>query len=331
MRSCAIFVLNWNGVKQLADFIPSVLAAARRVPGTEVWVVDNDSKDGSAELCRERFPEVRFEALGVNKSLAGYNLAAERCDRDIIVSLDNDVLVDEDFLPPLLRHFDDPTSDVFAVTPQIRVYPPPATGSPELFAESTRVVWEKGMIRRGDMLPADLPATLFYNCGCTAARDRKKFLEIGGFDDLYFPLYHEDLDLSWRAWKRGWRCLYEPSTGVYHVCGSSLGRSEKVRTLMLRNEFLFHWKNLDDPAFRAAHWSALPARLFAAAMRRDRPRLRGFFQALGQMSAVRDRRRAARTLFRVSDAEVIRRINESQGAADGADRMASSHPAASAA
>ena len=36
--------------------------------------------------------------------------------------------------------------------------------------------------------------------------------EIGGFDDLYFPTYHDDVDLGWRAWKHGWRCTYQPTT-----------------------------------------------------------------------------------------------------------------------
>lgn len=300
---------NWNGRERLERFLPTILAAAARVTGTEVWVIDNGSADGSHEMCRERFPTVRFLAIGENRSFASYNEAARLCEKDVFVTLDNDVLVDEDFLPPLLRHFDDPAGDVFAVTPRIRRYPPPETGDPELFAECTRVEWAKGVLRPGDMLIGDVPLPTMYNCGCVTAWDRRKFLEIGGYDDLYFPLYYDDTDLSWRGWKRGWRCLHEPSTGVYHVCGSSLGRSEKVTTLILRNEFLFHWKNLSDPAFVAAHWSALLPRLATAAARRDLPRLRGFAQALRMSGEVARRRRQARAHFRVSDAEVVRRIN----------------------
>src|SRR5579859_7015243 len=57
--AASIVIPNWNGRELLGKYLPSVLAAVERQPGTEVLVVDNGSTDGSTEFLRERFPQVR--------------------------------------------------------------------------------------------------------------------------------------------------------------------------------------------------------------------------------------------------------------------------------
>lgn len=305
LPSCTVMVLNWNGAKSLEMCLSSVLDAAS-VVGADVWVVDNDSKDGSAELCRSQFPSAQFVPLGINKSLAGYNLAARYCENEVIVALDNDVIVEKDFLLPLLSHFID-SSDIFAVTSRICVYPP---DDYKTHGEATEVVWQDGMLRRGKTHESlNQAKPVFYNCGCATARSRMKFLELGGFDELFFPLYHEDIDLSWRAWKRGWTCLYEPKSVVFHACGTSMGRSEQVKTLMLRNEFLFHWKNLTTPSYVISHAATLVPRLLSAFLRGDKARLLGFIQAIKRLKMAMHSRSKVLSQFSIGDAEVVQRIN----------------------
>ncbi len=294
MPSCTVMVLNWNGARYLAESLPSVVAAAETA-GADVWVVDNASTDDSEELCRTRFPSVRFEQIGANLSLAAYNVAAERATTDVIVSLDNDVVVERGFLAPLLRHFDG-SDDLFAVS-----------GSTGEKMDATLVEWRRGMLRRGR--PRAETGPVFYNCGCLAARDRRKLLELGGFDALFFPLYYEDTDLSWRAWKRGWRCLYEPASVVHHEGGGALGRSRAVDALIARNEWLFHWKNLTGRRYVAAHVAAIVPRLAAEAVRGDTARLRGFASAMRLLPAALRSRRAARAAAARDDAEVVAAIS----------------------
>ena len=43
------------------------------------------------------------------------------------------------------------------------------------------------------------------------AVDRNKFVELGGFNRLFAPAYCEDVDLCFRAWRQGWRCIYDPT------------------------------------------------------------------------------------------------------------------------
>jgi GT2 family glycosyltransferase len=82
--SAAIVIPNWNGRDLLEKYLPSVIAAAQRVSGSEVIVVDNGSTDGSAAFIRERFPQVRVVALENNLGFGGGSSAgvqgrAARC------------------------------------------------------------------------------------------------------------------------------------------------------------------------------------------------------------------------------------------------------------
>src|SRR6266850_1764818 len=78
------------------------------------------------------------------------------------------------------------------------------------------------------------------------AVDRRKFIELGGFNRLFYPAYGEDLDLGFRAWRRGWRCIFEPASVVYHRESASFDTSEgsPSKDLMRHAQFLFQWASL---------------------------------------------------------------------------------------
>ena len=312
--ACALLVLNWNGARWLEKCLPSLVTAAEAVPGARVVVVDGDSHDGSERVCREQFPSVAWEPLGVNKVLAGYNIAAARCPEPVLVLLNNDLVADPSFLPPLLAALRS-APDVFAVSVCMRGFPPAPDAPIERQAETPR--WTGGMLRAdGDSAAATVPdearGTLptFYACGGALACDRARFLELGGFDELFLPGYYEDVDLCWRAWKRGWTCLYEPRAVVYHAGGASMGRSPHVHALIARNEFLFHWKNLTTPAWLLRHLLSLPPRLLVALARGDRARLRGFAQAVALLPRALSARRTVGHAVVRDDAAVVRFIRE---------------------
>ena len=86
--------------------------------------------------------------------------------------------------------------------------------------------------------------------------ERRKLLELGGFEPLMSPFYWEDVELSYRAWKRGWCILYEPESIVYHDASTTIKKSFKkikITRIDIRNRFLFLWKNLHDPFLLVAH------------------------------------------------------------------------------
>ena len=136
---------------------------------------------------------------------------------------------------------------------------------------------------------------------------REEFLTLGGFDPLFSPFYWEDVDLSYRARKRGRRIVQVEDARVDHDHGRTIGarfsRAE-VATVYERNRLLFTWKNLTDPGLWRAHLAALPAKTlwdivahpaFVRGLGRAPRVLGGRARASGRAKRrPRDRREAAR-------------------------------------
>ena len=98
------------------------------------------------------------------------------------------------------------------------------------------------------------------------------FNELGGYDELYAPFYWEDVDLGFRAWKRGYSTVFNPKIVVEHHHETTIRgffSKKTINTIAQRNQFLFIWKNLDQVSalsqavFIAQHPSLIPAVLAA--------------------------------------------------------------------
>jgi GT2 family glycosyltransferase/glycosyltransferase involved in cell wall biosynthesis len=258
----SIIVLNWNGKALLSQGLPSILEAVR-VDGRphEIMVVDNGSSDGSLEYVGKHFPGIRVLALQENLGFAEGNNAGVRAARhDIVVLLNNDMVVDPGFLRPLLRGFG---PDTFAVTSQIYLQ-----DSIKKREETGRTVavFRRGMIDYAHREFDDQPHTrshypVFWAGGGSSAFHREKFLSLGGFRSIYSPAYVEDADLSYQAWKAGWEVLLAPESVVYHKHRTSTARllsPSQLQSLLLRNQFLFIWKNVREWSLFLSHVSLLP-------------------------------------------------------------------------
>jgi GT2 family glycosyltransferase len=129
--------------------------------------------------------------------------------------------------------------------------------------------------------------------GPVLAVDRRRFLELGGYDPLYFPGRIEDLDLGFRGWMAGWRGYYVPSSVAYHRGFGSFGPAfgaDGCDRLAIRNTLLFAWKNLSGPRL-AHHLAWLPARIAHALARGRTGFVAALLEALGSLAEVRKRRR----------------------------------------
>jgi GT2 family glycosyltransferase len=102
---------------------------------------------------------------------------------------------------------------------------------------------------------------VFWAGGGSCAFDRRKYLEVGGLDTLYDPFYVEDVDLSYQAWKRGWKCLLAPASRVVHKHRATSSRkftTSFVENITRRNLYLFLWKNVTDRSMLFDHVMSLP-------------------------------------------------------------------------
>ena len=98
------------------------------------------------------------------------------------------------------------------------------------------------------------------------AVDRKKLIELRGFNRLFHPAYCEDLDICFRAWRRGWRCIYEPDSVVHHRHRATWGNyaNGKLDSLELRNLLLMQWSTLPMNKGRSARLRTLLKLLFGS-------------------------------------------------------------------
>ncbi len=310
-RAASLVIPNWNGKDLLERFLPSWTEAIKNHPGSEIIVVENGSSDGSAEWVRANYPEVRLLALETNLGFGGGSNAGFRAAKnDIVVLLNSDMRVDPDFLAPLLDGFTDDA--VFAVSCQIFL------GDPSKRREETGLTqgwWSEGGLRvsHKEDPAVDQLFPCFYGGGGSCAFDRRKFLEVGGFDELLAPFYLEDTDLGFLAWKRGWKVLYQPDSVVFHEHRGTIGKhfsSDYIDSVLQKNFLLFAWKNihgwdrLAGHFFFAAAGAAVTAWSGTAA---GRTGARGILRALRQLGGGLRSRWQARSLATISDSEVFLR------------------------
>ena len=309
--AASVVIPNWNGCDLLERYLPSVVTALAGNPANEVIVVDNGSTDHSAAYVRAHFPQVRLVALERNLGFGGGSNAGFReAKNDVVVLLNNDMRVEPGFLAPLLEGFADPA--VFAVSCQIFFTDP---GKVREETGLTQGWWQDGALRvrhRADPAVTGL-FPCFYGGGGSCAFDRRKFLSLGGFDELYAPFYFEDTDLGYMAWKRGWKVLYQARSVVYHEHRGTIGKNfgaDFIQGVVKRNALLFAWKNIHEWRRVCGHFALAWAGAILSVIFGEitgRPT----FAALGRAflrlpAAVRSRWRA-RALAAITDTEAFRR------------------------
>ncbi|MGA1867628.1 MAG: glycosyltransferase family 2 protein [bacterium] len=261
MRRATIIIRNYNGEGLLRKYLPSVInALEQRSNKDEVIVVDDGSTDASCALIKKDFPQVKLLEIFPNSGSAmiPFNKAVRVAKHDVIISLDNDVYVEKDFINPLLTHFDN--KKVFAVAGKI--YNPDNNMSIEsinypIFYKGrlTYIVLGKqrenfNINNKREYIDFNNTIEIGYAPGNASAFNRKKLLILGGWDEIYKPIYCEENDICYRGWKKGWITLYEPNSVAYHYehkTVQSMWDNNQMKIIKMRNLLCFNWRNLTDP------------------------------------------------------------------------------------
>jgi N-acetylglucosaminyl-diphospho-decaprenol L-rhamnosyltransferase len=222
----AVAVVSWNTRDLLSRCLRSLEPDAR-LGIAEVWVVDNGSADGSAELVRSEFDWVELiasdENLGFGRAV---NLVAERTEADWVAASNADIAVRPGALEALLEAGAcDPRAGAVAPrlvlldgTTQHSAFAFPTITYTFILATGINRVsqalgdryaipgqWDKERARR---VPWAVAAFLLIR--------REAWDEVGGFDERQW-MYAEDLDLGWRLRDAGWFTRYEPRAVVEHA------------------------------------------------------------------------------------------------------------------
>lgn len=230
----AVIVVSWN-TRALLERCLSSLEPDHDSGRAEIWVVDNASSDGSAELVRDRFGWVNLIDAGSNLGFGrAVNRAAARVSTPWIAAANADIELRPGAIDELLAA---------------------ASRHPEAGALAPRLVLPDGSVQHSPYPFPTVPFTLLFNSGLPGlsrrlaerlclegawdpGRERtvpwaigaflllrrEAWREVGGFDEEQW-MYAEDLDLGWRLAQAGWRTVYAPGAVVRHSSRASTAQA----------------------------------------------------------------------------------------------------------
>lgn len=239
----SVVIPNYNGRSLLPSIIPAVFTALQRTGLTfEVIVADDASSDDSVPWLTENYSQTKVITADRNN---GFSVTANRgikaAAHTWVLLLNSDVILTPDYFYHLLSY----------------------RSIPDLLGVSGRMVgWEDDEVQEAgkyplmqgakiktayDFIPIDPISKehwpCFYLSGANAFINKSVFERIGGFNELFSPYYVEDAELSLRAWRLGYRSLYEHRAICRHRHSAtilSVQKKERVNRVYYRNKFFMH-------------------------------------------------------------------------------------------
>ena len=268
----SVVIVNYNVKHFLEQCLGSVYKAVRTLAhdyypfSAEIWVVDNNSTDGSTAMVKAKFPEVHVIENTQNKGFSyANNQAIKQSDSEYVLLLNPDTVVAEDTFSKMLKFMDEhpdagglgvkmidgkgdflPESKRGLPTPEVAFYK--VTGLSGLFPK-TRIFgrYHLGFLDKNNVHQIAVLAG-------AAMMLRRAALDKSGILDEDFFMYGEDIDLSYRITKAGYKNYYFPGTAIIHYKGESTKKSS------INYVFVFYRAMV---IFARKHFAPNHAKLFA--------------------------------------------------------------------
>jgi len=237
-------IVTYNNLQTIEETVTSVLAQTTGI-AFQLYIVDNQSTDGTAQLIRERFPQVQLLERAQNEGFgAGHNVLLPLLDSDYHVIINPDVLLQENAIGKMAAFLRE-NADIGMVSPQIldiqsgkeQILGKRDPTLPFLLASRLRNRQKPPgrLMRRYAM--RDKPPDELYDIenasGCFFVIRTALFRKIGGFDERFF-LYFEDSDLSRRV-RAEQRLVYYPQATVYHKWNRGSARELPLMWIHLKS------------------------------------------------------------------------------------------------
>ena len=208
----SIIILNYNAGKLLLDCVESILKSDFK--NYEIIVVDNNSKDKSHLICKEKFEEIKLIENSQNFGFCeGNNIGAKNAKGEFIIIINPDTTVTPNWINEFLKANKENGDGIYQ--PKI------------ISLEDKKTILSTGnMIHlfgfgfardKGNLKTKNIENVekITYSSGTCIFTTKKLFEKIGMFDSFLF-LYHDDLDLSWRASMQKIDSFYVPTITVFH-------------------------------------------------------------------------------------------------------------------
>jgi len=218
-----IIILNWNGLKDTLECLDSVFKLD--YVNFEVIVVDNGSTDNSVEVIRQTYPQVILIENRENLGYAGGNNIGIRYalkhGADYVWLLNNDTIVNPDSLTNLVE-VAEKNKEVGILGSKIYYY----DKRDILWFAGAYIDWNRAIsphigLNQKDKGQYDIIMEVDRVTGCSMLVKRDVCDSVGLFDSDFF-LYVEEVDWCVRAQKAGFKCIFVPTSIVYHKVSSTL-------------------------------------------------------------------------------------------------------------
>jgi len=249
----SVVIPNFNGAFYLEECLRSLLRQS--VPGAEIIVVDDGSRDGSIDIARRVAPQAVVLAHSRNLGFAAAANTGIRTARgDWIAILNNDTEVAETWMAECLQAIEcHPDASFLACRildykQRDRLY-----SAGDCFLRAG-VGYRRGQ-ERPDQGEYQRLTNIFSPCGCAAIYRRSALEQTGGYDERFFA-YLEDVELGLRLQASGRIGYYVPSAVVYHHGATTSGGEFSSLSIRLRtrNSLLLLFKSVPGPAL----WRMIP-------------------------------------------------------------------------
>ena len=281
-----IIIPSYNGKHLLEKHLPQLIKNSPDI--NQIIVVDDGSVDGTQEWLKEKHPQVICLRHNLNQGFTvSVNIGVKHSTADFICLINNDVSPQPKYLDSVMNYFKD--DKVFAVTFN------------EKNSSWPLVSWEgKLNFKRGE--DKTKPRYSAWASGGSAIFNKKIWDKLGGLNEVYAPAYWEDIDIGYRAWKCGYKIIWDNGSNVLHEHESSYSKFDPhyISTIKQRNELLFNWVNITDPELVANHFKWLFGQVIAHP---------GYFRIV-LLALIRFGMAGKKPHFSVSDKEVLSKVNQ---------------------
>ena len=211
LSKVSVIIVNYNGKNLLEKCLESLFKV--NYNNFEVIIVDNNSTDNSIDFLTNNYPSVIILKLDSNKGFAEpNNIAAKIAKGDCLLFLNNDTIVTPNFISEMI--------EVIKSNKKIAICQSLLLKSDNSIDSSGDFIDELGVCFNSKSTTTEIKE-IFSARGASMLIEKKIFDLVGGFDEKFFATF-EDVDLGWRSWILGYKCVLVPKSIVYHIGGQTV-------------------------------------------------------------------------------------------------------------